>query len=136
MPRRGTERRALTGQVLVRLPTALASRIAAAAEADGVTAAAWLRARAADAVGAAPGEAVPVRAYRRPRPPPPAAVVAVAQLREVVAELTGALVQAAIVSRAAGRDADHAAIEATIPSVRALVRDLDRVKRHILGDEP
>ncbi|PWC45872.1 hypothetical protein [Azospirillum sp. TSO22-1] len=124
----------MAGQVLVRLPTTLAARVASAAEADGLTAAAWLRALAVAAVGARPEDAAPVRAYRRPAPPPPEHVVEIARLRESVGELAGAMVQAAIASRVAGRGADHAAIEAALPGVRQVARDLDRLKRAMLGD--
>lgn len=133
---RGTERRRLAAQVLVRLPRATADAVAARADAAGLTASSWVRGHLVELLGTEPAEAVAVRARRSPRPPAPAHVLELARLRESVAELSGALVQAAIRSREDGRHDTHAAIEAALPEVRRNVRDLDALKRAMLDDDP
>jgi hypothetical protein len=133
---RGTEKRLMAAQVLVRLPSGTANAVAARADADGLTASAWIRARLVDLVGTEPADAIPVPARRAPRPPAPAHVLEVARLRESVAEMTGALVQAAIRSREGGRMDTHAAIEDTLPAVRRAVRDLDALKLAMLAQDP
>lgn len=130
---RGTERRAMAGAVLVRLPDELAARVAAVAAAEGLSAAAWLRVHAATALGADLAEARP-SAPRRGLPPED--VVAVARLRESVGEAVGALVQAAIRSREGGRAEAHAEIEALLPVLREHARDLDRLKAALLTGTP
>ena len=126
---RGTEKRRLTAPpVLVRLDIELASRIAAAAGAQDLTSAAWLRALAVSATDADPACAVPIRASRRPPPPAPDVVVKLAELRHVVAELGGLLKLAVGSTRDAGRVQDHAAIEALIPRIKAAVDALDNAK--------
>lgn len=136
MAARGTERRAMPGAVLVRLPSELAAWIGSAAAAENLSAAAYLRRLAAVAAGTTPELARP-SPPRRPLPPPPSeAVVEVARLREVVGELAGAMVQAAIRVRTDGAETIHAEIEATLPGIRAAARDLDRVKLALLGKRP
>lgn len=133
---RGTERRRLSGQVLVRLPSGTAAAVVTRAAAAGLTEAAWIRCQLVDLLGADPADAVLVAARRPPRPPAPAHVLEVARLREAVAEMTGALVQAAIRSREGDRLDTHAAIEAVLPDVRRAVREFDAVKRVLLADGP
>ena len=132
----GPERRLMAAQVLVRLPSGTAHAVMTLADADGLTTSAWIRARLVDLVGTEPADAVPVRARHAPRPPAPAHVLEVARLRESVAEMTGALVQAAIRSREGGRLDTHAAIEDTLPAVRRAVRDLDVLKLAMLAQDP
>ena len=132
---RGTERRRLSGQVVVRLAPATAARVAARATAAGLTQAAWIRHQLVGLLGTDPVEVVPERARRAPRAPAPAHVLEVARLREVVAELSGALVQAAIRSREGGHLDTHAIIEATLPDVRRVVRELDALKQAFLAKE-
>ena len=101
---RGTEKRMLTAPpVLVRLDIELASRIAAAAEAQDLTSAAWLRALAVSATDADPICAVPTRASRQPPPPAPEVVVKLAELRHVVAELGGSSLYASRFRECAAR---------------------------------
>jgi len=127
---RGSETRAMGRQVSVRMDEALAARVRAVAERDGVTDAAAVRLIVTDALGL-PEEARPTA---RGRSLPPKHVLELARLREVVAELTGALVQAAIRTREAGLPVLHADIEAALPGVRAAVRGLDALKLAILAD--
>ena len=133
MANRGTEKRALSGQILVRLPAVTATHIASLAAADDLTAAAWARRVLVAAAGCDPADAVPVRARTLPSPPRPAHVMEMVRLREVVAEMSGALVQAAIMARTDGARMLHAEIEAVLPGVRAAVRDLDALKLSALG---
>ncbi|MGP8025417.1 MAG: hypothetical protein ACLPJJ_01675 [Acidocella sp.] len=124
MPRSGSEKRKLTGQVLVRLTAEQQAAVATYAVAEQVSAATWLRRLIADALGISPG---PVTT----RGQAPELVLEVAHLREVVAELCGALVQAAVASRKDGRPAEHAAIEALIPSIKSAVLELDKLKEKL-----
>ena len=132
---RGTERRRLSGQVVIRLAPGTAALVAARAAAAGLTQAAWVRNQLVSLLGTDPVDTVPERARRAPRPPAPAHVLEVARLRESVAELTGALVQAAIRSRKGEHLDTHAAIEAALPDVRRAVRDLDALKQALLAEE-
>ena len=125
----------MAGQILVRLPAGTAATVHRRAEAARLTAAAWVRSQLVDRLGTEPEDAVPVQARRAPRPPAPAHVLEIAKLREAVAKLTGVLVQAAIRSREGEWLDLHAEIEATLPSVRAAVLDIDALKRAMLIDE-
>ena len=127
-------RPALTGQLLVRMPAPMAEHVRALAAADDLTAAAWCRRVVCAAAGAPPEDAVPVRAYRPPLPIAPPHVLEIARLRERAAELCGALVRAAIRSRENDRDEAHAEIDALLPRVREIVRDLDRLKLATMGE--
>lgn len=131
--RRGTERRKLSSAVLVRLPHDVAERVEATAKTRDLSAAAWLRSLAVDAIGADSIDAVPTPPRR---PPPPAAVVEIARLREVVAELTGALVQTAIRARRGRLDVLHDTVEAVLPGVKNAVRDIDRLKASLIRNGP
>ena len=126
-------RPALTGQLLVRMPAPVAAHIRALVMADDITAAAWCRRAVCAVAGAPPEDAMPVRAYRPPLPVSPAHVIEIARLREHAAELCGALVRAAIRSREDDRNEAHAEIEALLPQVRTVVRDLDALKLAIIG---
>jgi hypothetical protein len=113
--------RRLAAQVLVRLTREQHMAVVAQAQAAQVSLASWIRRVIADAIGVEPGP-VTTRAM------PPHVILEIAHLREVVAELGGALVKAAITARQDGRPAEHAAIEALIPGVKAAVRNLDKLK--------
>jgi len=134
MPRqRGSEKRKLDGgQAQVRMTADLADRVAAAADRAGLSSSAWLRSLAVAAVGADPVDAVPTLRPTPPRPAPTVDVVEVARLREVVAELSGALVRVAVRTRAGGLDELHAAVEAVLPDVKSAVRGLDRLKAELM----
>jgi hypothetical protein len=121
MSRRGSEKRRLTGQVLVRLTEAQQHAVAAHARTAQVTGASWLRLLIADAVSVDPGP-------RTTRATPPELILEIAKLREVLAEIGGALVQAAIACRQDGRPVEYDKIERLIPSVKAAVLDVDKVK--------
>lgn len=92
--------------------------------ADQVSAATWLRHLIADALGISPGP-VTTRAQT------PELVLEVAYLREVVAELGGSLVQAAVAARKDGRVAEHEEIEALIPCIKSAVLELDKIKEKL-----
>lgn len=123
----GSDRRAMPSAALVRLPIDLAASLRAAASTAGLSDAAWLRATAVAALGAAPIEARPTRPRRGP---PSFDVVAVARLREAVGEAVGALVRSAAFTREQGDV--HAALEALIPRFRQAATDLDDLKAALL----
>lgn len=129
-------KRALDGQVLVRMPSATAGRIADLAAADGITAASWSRRILVSTAGSDPGDAVLVPARAQPGTIAPAAILEMVRLREVVAELSGALVKAAILVRTDAPAVLHAEVEAALPGVRQAVLDLDRLKRYVLAGTP
>ncbi|MHB0665643.1 hypothetical protein [Roseomonas mucosa] len=134
--RSGTEKRRLSGgPVLVRLGAATRATVSDRAAAAGLTDAAWVRARLIEATDGDLTEAAPVQRLRPRRPPAAAHVIELAKLREVVAELAGAMVKAAVMTRADGAAQLHAEIEATLPAVRAAVRDLDTLKRALDAPE-
>lgn len=127
----GSETRKLDGDaVLVRLPVDMSAAVRTAAAAKGMTAAAWLRDLAGQEVGVAPpAPAPPVPPSSRHAPVP--LVLAVDRLREAVAETAGALVRAAVRTRADGADVIHAEIEAVLPHVRRHALDLVAIKNDL-----
>lgn len=127
------KRRTMAGQVYARLPAPTAARIAALAAADDLTGAAWVRRVLVAAAGSDPADAVPVPARALPGSIAPAAILEMVRLREVVAELSGALVQAAVLARTDAATTLHAEIEAALPGVRQAVRDLDQLKKAVLS---
>jgi hypothetical protein len=124
MARRGSEKRRKPAQVLVRLTNEQWAAVAAHVEAAQVTTATWLRRIIVDAIGVEPGP-VTTRAIA------PQVILEIAQLREVVAELGGALVQAAVAARKDGRTAEHAEIEALIPSIKFAALEFDKLKEKL-----
>jgi transposase-like protein len=124
MARRGSETRRLPAEVLVRLTDEQKTAVAMHVQAAQVSIATWVRRIIADAIGVEPG---PVTR----RAVPPQEILEIAHLREVVAELGGALVKAVIAAREGGRPVEHAAIEALIPGIKAAVLDLDRLKEKL-----
>ena len=124
MARRGSEKRQLIGQVLVRLTAEQQAAVVRHALAKQVTAATWLRRLIADALGISPGP-LTMRAQA------PELVLEVVHLREVVAELGGALVQAAVAARKDGRVAEHEEIEALIPCIKSAALELDKIKEKL-----
>lgn len=124
---RGTERRLLTAQVLVRLPAGTAALVASRAAAAGLSEAAWVRGQLVDLLGADAADAVPVRALLPPRPAPAADVVALAGLRESVGEAVGTLRQVAGLDRARG-GARLEELDRGIDRLLAAAAELDAVK--------
>ena len=131
--RRGSERRRTEGQVLVRLTAELGAAVDAAAEQAALTPPAWIRARIAEALAAAPETAHPVTRQRR-RAPASEHVLALHHLRELVAELGGAMKIAALDTRRQGLPILHSEIEALLPQVKAAVAEFDALKR-VLDEE-
>ena len=125
--------RVLDGQVLVRLPASVAARIAALAEAEGITGASWSRHHLVAAAAADPSDAVRLRARAIPGTVTPGSILEMARLREVVAELSGSMKIAAVDTRLQGHPILHAEIEALIPGIKGAVLDLDNLKRAIMS---
>lgn len=119
---RGTEKRAMSSAVLVRLPAELAAAVEARARATDLTAAAWLRALAVAAAGAPVEDARP----SRPPEPPSPDVAELGRLTGAVGKATGAAVQLAKAAREAGAAAFHGEAEAVLAEYRVLAADLTR----------
>ncbi len=132
--RRGTERRATTEQVLVRLSADMAAALDMAADQDGLSVPAWIRTRLAQALELMPETALPLTVPRRA--PAPEHILQIARLREVIAELGGAMTVAAVQTREQGFPVLHADIEAVLPGVKIAVRELDRLKRALDDGAP
>ncbi|OYV26118.1 MAG: hypothetical protein B7X08_03065 [Acidocella sp. 20-63-7] len=109
---------------MVRLTPEQQSAVLSYAVADQISAATWLRHLIADELGVSSG---PVTTWAHP----PELVLEVAYLREVVAELGGAMVQAAVVTRRDGRAVEHEEIEALIPRIKSAALELDRIKEKL-----
>jgi hypothetical protein len=130
-----SEKRRMPEQALVRLDGKLAERIDKAARAAGLTVPAWLRLRAAEAVGAPMSEVkiTRPRRLRQKRPSPEqqhlaALLVEVAALRSAVGELGGAMVQAAIKTKVGYEFESYAEIERPLPSIRAASGELQDLR--------
>ncbi len=127
---RGSERRTMLASVHVRMPEQLARAVQSAAETAGTSAASWLRLRASDALCGPPED---VRPSRPRRGLPPEDVVAVARLREAVAEAVGALVRSSAFNRVSGDPlAISVELEALIPRFRQAAFALDDLKASLL----
>ena len=124
---RGTERRRLGGQVVIRLMPDTAARVAACAATAGLSQAAWVRRELASLVGADSADVIPVRASRPPHPMPTADIVVLAQLREAVGEAVGTLRQVAGLDRARG-GARLSELDAGIDRLLAAAAELDTAK--------
>jgi hypothetical protein len=132
---RGTEKRRLGGQVVIRLAPGTAALVASRAADAGLSEAAWVRRELVDLVGADPADAVPVRALRPPRPMPTADVIVLARLRESVGEAVGTLRQVAGLDRARG-GARLGELDAGIDRLLAAAADLDAAKDAALSLPP
>lgn len=114
--RRGSERRRLADQVLVRMSPALAAAVRAEAEAAELSASAWIRRQIADVVQQ-PDAVHPTPPARRGRPAPTEAVVEVRRLQGVLGETCGAMVQLTKALRETGHGA-HAEAERVLAALR------------------
>ena len=121
MARRGTETRRLPGQVLVRLTAEQQDAITTAARSCDVSVATFVRGLIATALKVDRGPTVQHGA-------PPELVLEIARLREVVAELGGAMVQASIAAREDNRPAEHDRIEALLPDIKNAAAELLALK--------
>jgi hypothetical protein len=117
--RRGTERRAMDRQALVRLAGPLAADVSAAAAAEGLTVAAWLRSLAVARLGADVKHVRP----SSPRYEPTADLEAISRLQSAQSMLNGAVIQLAKNMRETGSP-DHPEIETVLADLKALRRDL------------
>lgn len=115
MGRRGSENRAMSGQVLVRLSPALAVAVSGAALSADLSAAAWLRGRAAEAVGHSE--------EARPTGPvdavPEPFLAELGRLARFVSRLNGAVTQMAMALRETGHPA-HGEAESVLAQLRPL----------------
>lgn len=62
------------------------------------------------------------------RAQPPEIILEIARLREVVAELGGSMIQAAVAAGKDGRIVEHERIEELLPPIKSIVAELDVVK--------
>lgn len=115
--RRGSERRRLTDQVLVRMPPAMAAAVRAEAEAAGLSASAWIRQQIANDIQQ-PDAVHPTPPARRGRPAPTEAVVEVRRLQGVLGETCGATVQLTKALRETGHAGAHAEAERVLVALR------------------
>jgi len=124
MARRGSEKRKLSGQVLVRLTSDQNAAVFARAQAARVSTAAWLRKLIAKAVDVEPGpETRTVVA--------PEIVLEVAQLRCATGDIGDALFELGMTVRDQGYEAEYAAIWSLLNDVKSVVLDLDRIKEKL-----
>ena len=121
--------------VLVRLPSDLGDRLTQRAERAGLTQASMARRLIADGLEDVILDIRPMKRRRKPKPAPTVDVVAVAGLREVLGEVGGALVQAAVRSREAGHLTTHLAIEEILPRVKELVDFAQAWKTTLLANQ-
>lgn len=123
MSRRGTEKRRLAGQVLVRLTREQHALVAAHAEVDGVTVATLVRGMIAKALEIDPGPRT-VRA-------PPEIILEIAHLRQVVVGLAAALLQADNSANDDGQTAERISFQDLISDVKAVVQEIDLLKKKL-----
>lgn len=120
---RGSERRALPGQVLVRLTAEAAAAVDAHAAAAGLTRAAWARGVIADAAALPVEDRRPVPTLRRRRAPAED-LAAISTLAAWLNRSTGALIQLVAATRKAGAADLHAETERVLVEHDALGANL------------
>lgn len=108
----------MRGQVLVRLPEALAARVRAHAEARNVTDASLIRGIIVEALEADPAECLPRPRALPPYAAPPAIVADLRDAHEAAGEATGAMVKLSKLAREEGLTPHHEQLEALIPGMR------------------
>lgn len=89
---RGTEIRCMGETFTIRMPSELARRSRAAADARGLSVAAWLRGLAAEAVGVEEADRGPVTPRRPTYPEPPQAIRLLVQIADRLATLNEGLI--------------------------------------------
>lgn len=114
----GSSRRTMHGQVLVRLPEALAARVNAHAKADGITDASLVRRILVAILDGDPTDAQPRPRALPPYAAPPAIVADLRDAHEAAGEATGAMVKLSKLAREEGLTAHHEQLEALIPRMR------------------
>lgn len=134
---RGSERRALPGQVLVRLTAKAAAAVDAHAAAAGLSRAAWARGVIADAAALPVADRRPVPARTRQRAPAED-LAAISRLAAWVNRSNAALIQLAAATREAGAAdlhghaervlAEHAAIGTRLGALVARLQALDALE--------
>jgi hypothetical protein len=124
MSKHGTETRRLPAQVLVRLTPQQQAAVKRHAEAAQVSMAMLVRRLIANAIEVDVGPSTS-------RAQPPEIILEIARLREVVAELGGSIVQAAMAARKDGRVVEHEKIEGLLPAIKSIVVELDAVKEKL-----
>lgn len=135
--RRGSERRALPGQMLVRLTAEAEAAVDAHAAAAGLTRAAWARGVIADAAALPVEDRRPVHALKRTRAPAED-LAAISTLAAWLNRSNGALIQLAAATREAGAAdlraetervlAEHDALGARLHALIARLRTLDAIE--------
>lgn len=131
---RSETRRLSAPPVGVRLAPATRAAVAAAAALEGLSDAAWLRARAVEAAGAPPEEALPTEPVE-PVFLPSETLEAVGQLAARVSRLNGAVVQLARTWREAVAAELHADAEAVLADLRSTQAELGRIAARIRAAE-
>lgn len=120
MPGRGTEIRAKKSQALVRMDSALAAAVAAAAKAADLTVAAWFRMLAVESLKIDPDLAAPTEpAYR-----PEADVAELGRIVRLISRNNGAVVQLTATLRETGETQLHRDAEQVLTGLRSLKREL------------
>jgi hypothetical protein len=107
--------------IYCRLTPEMISAVRAAAAAEKISAAGWLRRTAAVALGQSI-ECLPPSPWRRPVPPED--VAEMARLVGAVGRATGATIQLARALRETGAEAQHAEAELVLSGLRAAQREL------------
>ncbi|HEX4627265.1 MAG TPA: hypothetical protein VH137_00625 [Gemmatimonadales bacterium] len=130
MSGRGTEKRAMSDAILVRVTPEAGAAVEALATAMDLSRAAWLRGLAVSAAGLSPAE---TRRSQPVAPPelPREDVAALALLIGVVGKACGATIQLAKGLRELGVGALHAEAEAVLGDLRASQRALVRIIEHL-----
>ncbi|MEI8396693.1 MAG: hypothetical protein WCF85_18320 [Rhodospirillaceae bacterium] len=127
--RMGTEKRAMSEHIYVRMTVDLSARVHAIATRRGMSAASWVREQLIEAVGGMPIEEHELR----PSPPPPPPVIPRADLAELsrvvgsVGKSVGAVVQLAAALRQADDRPGHAVAEHLLEELRhtaAMIRSV------------
>lgn len=127
-----SEKRKLTEAVTVRLDPKIYKILNDRAELRDITVNSLVRELIDQSIDEVDLQTIIVKNRRRPRKSQPDDVIAIASLRENVAETCGALVQCSIKARTENNPELHTRIESLLPDVVNSVHELDRLKKRLM----
>nr|WP_279185324.1 hypothetical protein [Acetobacter syzygii] len=127
-----SEKRRLTEAVTVRLEPKVYTALMDRAHARGITGNSLVRKIIESSMDDVDLATIIVRERQKPRKAQPDDVLAIASLRESVAETCGALVQCSIKARTENNPELHKRIERLLPDVVNAVHDLDKLKKRLM----
>lgn len=127
-----SEKRKLTEAITVRLEPKVYTILNKRAGTKNITANSLVRELIDNSIDENELETVIIEKRQKPRKSQPEDVLAIASLRESIAQTCGALVQCSIKARTENNPELHKQIESLLPDVIDAVHDLDKLKKRLM----